>query len=209
MVFRRAMGSMPPSGSSRMSSSGSCTIACASFTRWRMPLLRAPILFRRVEQVHPFQRHRRRRPRRPVVEPVQPDERGDPLERSSDRRRRPARGRTRCGRRAPISPDRLAEHVTRPLLGFSWPVTSHERGLPRPVWSEQTRDAARDGDRDVVLADHLTVHFETCCASITGPSARPGATLTRPPRRRARRSIEHRQDHEDRHRGEDSTTGVS
>ena len=37
--LRRASGSMPDSGSSRMSSSGSWTIACASLTRWRMPLL--------------------------------------------------------------------------------------------------------------------------------------------------------------------------
>ena len=43
IVLRRAIGSIPDSGSSRMSSSGSCASACAIFTRCRIPLLYAPI----------------------------------------------------------------------------------------------------------------------------------------------------------------------
>ena len=39
IVLRRASGSMPDSGSSRISSSGLWTIACAILMRWRIPLL--------------------------------------------------------------------------------------------------------------------------------------------------------------------------
>ena len=160
IVRRRASGSMPDSGSSRISSAGSCTIACASLTRWRMPLLYAPIFLpaasirstivsaRRAASSAAFSS--RPLSRTSAVTHSRP---GHPLvERVLFRAEADLEVELR------IAPDRLAEHRHDALARLQLTGDQlHERRLARAVRAEQARHAGRDVDADVVEADDLPV----------------------------------------------------
>src|SRR5262249_33755096 len=155
---RRATGSVPVSGSSRNSTSGSCTSAWASLVRWRMPL-EYPRMARSLFLVMPTDSSARsaaaRDPGRaaqagagakkvpaghPLVERVllraEPDEAVEPR----------------------VVPDLLAQNAHLTLAGVKLTGGKlQQRGLAGAVGPEQAGHARRDPDRQLVEPNNVAV----------------------------------------------------
>ena len=160
IVLRRISGSMPVSGSSRISSSGIVHERLRQLHALAHALaVGADLLVGRVHQVDALERALRRGVRGLLVEAVQSHQRRHPLEAGHPIVEGVLLGTETDARvDARVAPDRLAEHVNAALARLELPGHQlHERRLAGAVGPEQPGDAGRNRRGDVVEAAHLSV----------------------------------------------------
>ena len=189
MVLRRPIGSMPASGSSRMSSCGSWTSACASLIALPHALaVGADLLVGGLHQIDRGNRLAGRFVGFLVAQAVQPHERADPLEAGHALVEGVLLGaEPDLEIEVRVPPDRLAEDLDVPLARLELTGDQlHERRLAGAVGAEEPGDAGRHGDGDVVQADDLAVPLR----DVLGGDDRRHVTTSTPRTRRSSTEME-------------------
>src|SRR5579862_2956794 len=142
-----------------------------------------------VEQVDGFQGAPGAERRLPLLQSVQPHQRGNPLETGHALVERVLLGTEADAEiERGIAPDPLAEHRDVALAGLELTGDDfEERRLAGAVWPEQPGDAGWHGDGHVVESDHLAIPFREVGGSDNragGRRARPAHAITSTPRTR-------------------------